>query len=185
MAVQVPVLKLCTRRWARASDFSTETAKSWNRSMASMRTSSRWARKTFQFLRAGSFRSEVVHAQVGEGIRLFHRDREILEQIDGVDAHIVAVGQEDFPVLAGRIVFRSRHNGEIDSALIGADIERTLAVVQVIPMLLLARQEDREIVLWIGGRQVADFAGVLGLNLEHEVLAVARLADLDIVEFVL
>ena len=51
MAVQVPVLKLWTRRWS-------------------------------------------------EGLRLFDGDREILEQIDGVDADVVAVGEEDLPVLA-------------------------------------------------------------------------------------
>ena len=122
---------------------------------------------------------------MGEGLRLFDGDREILEQIDVVDADIVAVGEEDLPVLAGRIVFRRGHDGEIDAVLVGADIERAFAVVEVITVLLLARQEDREIVLRAGGGQVAGFAGVLGFNLENQVLAVARLADADIVEFVL
>ena len=49
-------------------------------------------------------------------------------------------------------------------------------------MLLLARQEDREIALGAGGREVAGFAGVLGFNFQYEILAVARLADGDIVE---
>ena len=128
---------------------------------------------------------EVVYAQVGQGLRLFDRDREILEQIDGVDADVVAVGEEDLPVLAGRILLRRGHDGEINAALVGAYVERAFAVIDVITMLLLARQEDGEIVLGVRGGEIACFAGVLGIDFENQVFAVAGLADLDIVEFVL
>ncbi len=93
--------------------------------------------------------------------------------------------QEDFPVLARDVVFRRGHDGEIDAALVGADIERAFAVIDVIPVLLFARQEDGEVVLRAGGGEVAGFAGVFGIDFENEILAVARLADFDIVELIL
>src|ERR1035438_1933766 len=75
---------------------------------------------------------EIVNAQVGEGMRLFDGDGEILEEIDVVNADIVALGEEDLPVLAGGVFFRRGHDGEIDAALIGADIERAFPVVEII-----------------------------------------------------
>ena len=71
------------------------------------------------------------------------------------------------------------------AALVGPDVEQAFAMVQVIPVALLARQKDGERVGRPVGAQVARFRGVLGFALQEQVLHVPRLADPDIEQLVL
>ncbi len=128
---------------------------------------------------------ETVDAQVIQGLRFLHGNREILEQIDFLDANTLAVGDEHLPALGVAIAFGSRQQREVPPESIAADIEQSLAVIQVIAVLLLARQEDRKALLWRPGPQIVDFGGVLGFDLQEEVLLIARFAKTDIVKFVL
>jgi hypothetical protein len=57
-------------------------------------------------------------------------------------------------------------------------------MIQVIAMAFFARQEYGEVAGGPIGEQEAGFGGILGLALQEQVLPVAGLGDLDIVEFV-
>ena len=124
-----------------------------------------------------------MNAQVVQCIASLDRDGEVLEHVDILDAHVVAVRHEHLPVFRSRVVHRRRHHGEIASAPVGSDVEQPFAMVQVIAVALFTRQKYGEFVRRPVGAQVARFRGILGLALQKQILQVAGLADLDIVEF--
>ena len=102
-----------------------------------------------------------------------------------LEQHIVLLRDENLPVLGGRIVFRRGHDGEIAAILIGADVEEIFAVIDVVAVFLLARQEDSKIALRLVRAQPAKLGGVFGGAPEKDIFLVARLLHGNIVEFVL
>src|SRR5215469_16800476 len=73
---------------------------------------------------------------------------------------------------------------EITPPAVGADEELVLAMVDVIPMRLLARQEHGEWILWTIGSHIMALARVLRFDAEHDHSAVARFLYADVVKLV-
>src|SRR5579863_6609737 len=101
-----------------------------------------------------------------------------------MDQHIVAVRDENLPVLRARVIFRSGDNLKVFGVLVGPDVEEVLAMVDVIAVLLIARQEDREAGLWVSGAQVSDLGGVSAADVQQQICFVPGLAYVDSKQFV-
>jgi hypothetical protein len=72
---------------------------------------------------------------------------EVAEEVNALDQNAGSVRDEGFPVMPGNIGFRRGDDFEVldlfaFGIVVGADIEETAAVFQVIAVLLAAREKD-------------------------------------------
>ena len=84
---------------------------------------------------------EIENPDAVQGLRFLQRHGEVLEQIDALNQHVVSVRDEDLPVLRAGIALRRGHDLEILGVLVGANVEETFAMVDVVAVLLFARQK--------------------------------------------
>src|SRR5262249_52926001 len=111
-------------------------------------------------------------------------DGEILKQFDLLDQHISAGGKERLPTAWARVAIRRSGYLEVFTVAVRADVEETLPVIDVVPVLLLARPEDGELIRGTIRGQEPELGRVFGIDLEQDVFPVAGLLQIEVVNLV-
>ncbi len=93
--------------------------------------------------------AEIQHPDSVQGLRFFQHHAEVLEEIDALDQHVALVRDEHFPVLGAGIGFGRGQDLEVLGVLVGADVEQPFAMIDVVAMLLFARQENVKFASWL------------------------------------
>ena len=107
-------------------------------------------------------------------------DRPVLEEVEVLEHHVVAVRDELLPVLAAGIGDRRRDEPEVAALVVGADVEEIAAVVDGVLVLGLARRDHLQLRRRRsrpGGSATSEVVWLLDRD-EH-VVAAARAVDAD------
>jgi hypothetical protein len=115
----------------------------------------------------------------------FEHHREILEKIDALHQDVGLVRDEYFPIFRTGIGFRCGQDLEILGVFIRPYVEQILAMIDVVAMFFLACQKHLRTALRLVRTLVADFAGVGAVDVQKNILTVARAGDVNGVKFIL
>jgi hypothetical protein len=109
----------------------------------------------------------------------------VLEQVDRLDAHRLAVRHELFPILLRVVRDRRGHDAVVDARVVRHDVEVVAAVVGVVLVIGLARDHHHRVGFGLVGGDQACFIGRLAVGDEEDPVAAARALGVNVEELVL
>src|ERR1043166_551708 len=106
------------------------------------------------------------------------------EKIEVVDLHFRTMRNQLFPVRLARTGVRGGHHAKVFRALVAANVEETIAVIDVVLVISFAWTNDLQFGAGIVGGQVAPLGRRLAFGTEQNERLIARTSGADIKQFV-
>src|SRR5690242_3843399 len=109
----------------------------------------------------------------------------VRKEINAVDFNGSTMRDKFFPVLFRRITDGRGHDAEIGRALVGTNVEEIAAMIDVVFVISLPRQNHLPCRTRIGGWNVTKLVGRFAVSAKKNYGLVQRLADANVKQFIL
>ena len=129
--------------------------------------------------------AQIDDLQLPEAVLALARDEVIGEEVDRLDAHRLAIGDDFGPVLLLRVGDRRADHAVVDAGVVGEEVEAVAAMVAVVLVPFLAGDDQARRRSRIARRNHALFGRGLAVGVDEDPVAAERPVDLEVVQIVL
>ena len=117
---------------------------------------------------------KAYHAQPRKTSRALVHDKVAREYVHAFEHHVVAMGDALLPVLHTGLVHRCRDQAEIAAAIVGHDVELPLAMIEVVLVVLVPRQQELRRALRVARGEVTDLGSGRAVRGQEQPFEAAR-----------
>ena len=124
--------------------------------------------------------AQVGDPHVGQPVLPLEQDRVVAEEVEPLQHHVGAVGQDLLPAPTTRVRHRGADEAEVAAGVVDPQIEVTASVVDLVLLVRDPRRDEAPLALGMVGEEEACLRGGEAVDLEEEQLPAPGSVDADV-----